>query len=177
MTLKDESGKMAFEFPDFLSESDFDTQTNACAGLKLVDFVAENEEAQFFIEAKNYINQSSNPVIMANMASRQKADYKMLTDPVAAYPLEMGMKFKDSLFRWLASGNDFKKPIVLLLVINPPPGIMARDRERLINKIKGYIPDGLNSKLSQYPRMTRLLFDMPRIEEVEKYGVSVSLLP
>jgi hypothetical protein len=91
----------------------------------------------------------------------------MLTDPVAAFPLEMGMKFKDSLFRWLASGKEFRKPIALLFVINPPKELLARDRERIIRRIRGYIPSGMTAK--QYPKMTSVFFDMQTAEDVSKY--------
>jgi hypothetical protein len=42
----------------------------------------------------------------------------MLTGPDAAFPLEMGMKFKDRILRWYASGKKFEKPRALLLVVN-----------------------------------------------------------
>jgi len=88
------------------------------------------------------------------------------------------MTFKDSLFRWLASGKEFEKPIALLLVINHPQEFQARDKERLIKRINGYIPYGINTKLAQYPKMSKVFFDMPTIEEAsQRYGFNISLLP
>jgi len=178
MILTDESGMMEFDFAGFITACYYDIPDNRCSGLKLVDFIAETESEQIFIEAKNYANVSDSQVIQVAMEKRRETDYRMLTDPVAAFPLEIGMKFKDSLFRCLVSGNEFKKPIVLLLVINPPPELKARDRERLISTIRnGYIPSDMHKKSNQYPKMQPLFFDMPHISEVPKlYGFSVSIL-
>jgi len=175
MILTDESKNMVFDFTGFITADYYDTNENQCAGLKLVDFIAENEIGQIFIETKNFINTSNSPLIQAAMDRRRKADYLMLTDPVAAFPLEIGMKFKDSLFRYLASGNDFKKPIILLLIIIPPPELKARDRERLMLNIRnGYIPTDMHKKPDRYPKMQPIYFDMPNIAEVkERYGFSV----
>jgi hypothetical protein len=52
----------------------------------------------------------------------------MLSDPASAFPLKMGIKFKDSLLRWFLSGKEFTKPIVLLLVMNPPTALEVQDR-------------------------------------------------
>ncbi|MCL2152744.1 MAG: hypothetical protein FWH57_07290 [Oscillospiraceae bacterium] len=178
MTLTDDSGTMKFDFFGFITAFYYDIPDNQCSGLKLVDFIAETESEQIFIEAKNYVNTSDSQVIQAAMEKRQEIDYRMLTDPVATFPLEIGMKFKDSLFRCLVSGNEFKKPIVLLLIINPPPELKARDRERLISTIRnGYIPSNMHKKPNQYPKMQPLFFDMPNITEVfDRYGFRVSIL-
>ena len=178
MILTDENGTMEFDFSGFIAAFRYDIPDNQCSGLKLVDFIAESESEQFFIEAKNYINASDSQAIMAAMDKRRKADYKMLTDSAAAFPLEIGMTFKDSLFSYLVSGNEFDKPIILLLVINPPPELKARDRERLISTIRnGYIPSGMHKKSDVYPKMQALFFDMPTISEVyQRYGFKVSVL-
>jgi hypothetical protein len=170
------ASNMEFDFSAFDSAEEYDTQQNQCAGLKIVDFVAESGESQFFIEVKNYANRSGNTLVQANMDKRQEIDYRMLTDPVAAFSLEMGMKFKDSLLRWFASGKEFTKPIALLLVVNPPVMFQARDRERLIRRIQGYIPNGMNDLPEQYPKISSMFFDMPTISEAQKrYGISISL--
>jgi len=176
MILTDESGKMEFNFTGFISADYFDIQDNKCAGLKLVDFVAENDENQIFIEVKNYLNFSDDEKIQIAMDKRRKTDYLKLTDWFSAFPLEIGMTFKDSLFRWLASGNEFKKPVVLLLVINPPTELKSRERRHLLNKINGYIPSGMNNKLEKYPKMSPVFFDMPYIADIPKrYGFKVSV--
>jgi hypothetical protein len=177
MTFTDESGALSFDFSGFDYAIEYDIPETDCAGLKKVDFIAENSSAYFFIEAKNYVNISDDSIVQAAMSNRRHTDYKMLTDPVAAFPLEIGMLFKDSILRWLASGKEFQKPITLLLVINPPPELQARDRERLIEKIRnGYIPCGMNKKPKQYPKITPLFFDMLTASEVyERYGFSVTV--
>ena len=177
MILKDENGNMEFDFTGFIYADYYDTPSNQCNGLKLVDFIAETESKQFFIEVKNYVNTSDSAIVQAAMNKRQNADYRMLTDPVAAFPLEIGMTFKDSLFRFLASGGELKKPIILILVINPPPELKARDRERLATTIRnGYIPSGMHKKPDIYPKMQELFFDIPTFLEVyQRYGFKVSM--
>ncbi|MDR0999782.1 MAG: hypothetical protein LBL96_03110 [Clostridiales bacterium] len=84
------------------------------------------------------------------------------------------MKFKDSLLRWLASGKNFEKPIALLLVINPQGAIKPKSRLKLIKRINGYIPTGMDAVPERYPRMKKMFFDMPTVEEVgELYGIGV----
>ena len=176
MILKDTSNRIVADFTGFISAVHYDTLENHCAGLKIVDILAENDSALFFIEIKNYINTSDLNIVQTAMDQRQKTDYLMLTDPIAALPLEMGMKFKDSLFRCLAAGDDFKKPIIFLLLINSPPELKARDRERLISKIRGYIPTDMHTKSNKYPRMQTVFFDMPIITEVyDRYGFRISV--
>ena len=168
---------MEFDFSSMDSASEYDTPDAQCVGLKVVDFVAEDNNSLFFIEVKNYVNSSNDMLIQASMDKRQNTDYLMLTDPTAAFPLEMGMKFKDSLLRWFATGRSFTKPIALLLVVNPPKSFQARDRERLVRKINGYIPSGMNNKTDKYPKITSMFFDMPTVNEVqERYGFSVSVI-
>jgi hypothetical protein len=169
-----ESG-MEFDFSAFNSAMCYDTPENQCAGLKIVDFIAENDELHFFIEVKNYANVSGDPLIQAKMDKRQKTDYLRLTDPVAAFPLEIGMKFKDSMLRWLASGNEFSKPIVLLLVMNLPMLFQSRDIEHLRRRIAGYIPEGMNVHPERFPKMTKVFFDMLNVAgDQSRYGFSVS---
>jgi hypothetical protein len=161
-----------FDFSAFKFAEKRDTPENQCVGLKTVDFVAEDNNCQFFIEVKNYANRSEDPRVQVNMDKRQKADYLMLTDPMAAFPLEMGMKFKDSLLRCFAAGEKFTKPIALLLIMNPPAAFKARDRERLERRIKGYIPSGMNKRPKQYPEITAIFFNMLTVNEAQKrYGI------
>jgi hypothetical protein len=167
---------MEFDFSGFSSAEYYDTPENQCAGLKIVDFVAENDTLRLFIEVKSFANRSDDPLIQAAMDRRQKTDYCMLTDPIAAFPLEMGMKFKDSLLRWLASGNEFSKPIALLLVMNLPDMFQSRDLERLKRHVAGYIPEGVNTQLERFPKMAKVFFDMLSIADADsRYGFSVSV--
>jgi hypothetical protein len=167
---------MEFDFSAFTSAEYYDTPENQCAGLKIVDFIADNDELHFFIEVKNYKNVSDDPYVQANMDRRQKTDYLMLNDPIAAFPLEIGMKFKDSMLRWLASGDDFSKPIALLLVMNLPALFQSRDIERLRRRIAGYIPEGMNAHPERFPKMTNVFFDMLNVTEGQlRYGFRVSV--
>jgi hypothetical protein len=176
MTLYNEDKTMEFDFSGFYTAEDYDTPQSQCVGLKVVDFVAENDKAQFFIEAKNYARESYDSQKQAHLSERQVTDYKMLTDPNAAFPLEMGMKFKDSLLRWYASGREFNKPVVLLLVVNAPSMLTSNNIIKLIQRINGYIPTGLNKKIEQYPMFTAVFFDMITADEAQnRYGFSVSL--
>jgi hypothetical protein len=175
MILCDESGNLEFDFSGFMFAENYDTAQWQCAGLKIVDFVAATSDKQFFIEAKNYINTSGNVKIQAAMEKRQETDYRMLSDPAAAFPLEIGMKFKDSLLRWIASGNEFGKSIILLLVVNPPTKLKPNERMKLIDRINGYIPTGINTNPERYPKMNSIFFDMPTVADVkERYGFNVT---
>jgi hypothetical protein len=54
MTLYNEDKTMVFDFSGFKAAEDYDTSGGQCAGLKTVDFVANDGEIQYFIEVKNY---------------------------------------------------------------------------------------------------------------------------
>ena len=168
-------GNMKFDFTGFNAEK-IDTAQNACTGLGIVDFVAENEECILFIEVKNYDNFSDDPIKQAHMDKNKENDYLKLTEESDSYPRKVGMVFKDSLFRWLAQGKEFTKPIKLLYIINPMPEFEPNDHAKLLDRIEGYIPHGINTKLSQYPKMHEIKFDMPMLENVkELYNFTVTL--
>ncbi|MDR2657331.1 MAG: hypothetical protein LBB86_05865 [Oscillospiraceae bacterium] len=165
---------LRFDFSAFKTAEPYDTPDNQCAGLKTVDFIAEDGGRQYFIEVKNYANKSDSPFVQTAMDRRRETDYRMLSDPAAVFPLEMGMKFKDSILRWLASGKDFDKPLAMLLVINPQEAMKPKARLKLIKRISGYIPAGMNATPDRYPRMKPMFFDMPTIDEVvELYGIGL----
>jgi hypothetical protein len=167
---------MKFDFSGFKDAEDYDILQNRYVGLKTVDFVAANDKAQFFIEAKNYARTSGDPQIQAHLSERQATDYRMLNDPDAAFPLEMGMKFKDSLLRWYASGKEFDKPIALLLVVHAPSALTPNNIIKLIQRINGYIPTGLNASPERFPKFTSVFFDMVTADETQnRYGFSVSV--
>ncbi|MDR0380962.1 MAG: hypothetical protein LBH86_03080 [Oscillospiraceae bacterium] len=166
---------MTFDFEGFVSADYCDTPENANKGLKIVDFIADDGEKILFIEVKNYARKSDDATTKEHLTARQETDYRMLTDPDAAFPLEMGMKFKDSLLRWYASGHRFDKPVAMLLVINPPDSLREKDIIRLIQRIDGYIPTGLNAE--QYPKFTSTFFALVTADEAEHYGFSVTVNP
>jgi hypothetical protein len=136
----------------------------SCHGLKSVDFMADTEECVCFIEVKNF-EQTGAPL------ENRKRDYKMLTDPDAAFPLEIAMKFKDSLLKKYAEGYVFSKPVVALLIMKLDK-INAKQRQRLFDKIAGYVPTGLNNK--GYERFSRIKFEIPKMSDTEQYGFTVT---
>jgi hypothetical protein len=69
------------------------------AGLMAVDFIVEVPQTLFLIEIKDFEHPRATE-------DNKKRDYKKLTDPEAAFPLEMGMKVKDSK---LAEEKRYKK--------------------------------------------------------------------
>lgn len=174
MILKE--GALTLDFTGFQWAEDFDTEENQCCGLKLVDFVAQSNDHILFVEVKNYDNVSEIPRKQAGMNKRKAIDYAMLTDPHAAFPLETGMVFKDSLLRWLATGKAFTKPIKLLFLINEMPEFEPQDRLKLIERVEGYIPTGMHTKLAQYPQMQAVSFAMPTLAETKPlYGFTTTL--
>jgi hypothetical protein len=154
-----ESG-LTFDFTRCLSAEKCDEKS--CHGLKSVDFVANSEKCVCFIEVKNF-EQTDAPL------KNRVRDYKMLTDPEAAFPLEIGMKIKDSLLKKYAEGYFYTKPIVALLILKLDK-LNAKQRQRLFNKIAGYIPTGLNKS---YERFSRIEFYIPEISDTEQYGFTV----
>ncbi|MDR1136902.1 MAG: hypothetical protein LBK91_01145 [Synergistaceae bacterium] len=94
----------------------------------------------------------------------------MLTDPDAAFPLEIGMKFKDSLLKKYAEGHAFSKPVVALLIMKLDK-INAKQRQRLFSKIAGYVPTGLNKGFAAF---SHIKFEMPRVSDTEQYGFTVT---
>jgi hypothetical protein len=159
-----ESG-MEFDFPAFNFAEYYDTPENQCAGLKIVDFIAENAELHFFIEVKNYENVSDDPAVQAAINVSQAESYQELCNP-NDFARKMIKKFEHSLFIWIATGNYIKKPVYMLLVFNTPKSFAYREREMLLTRLGKYIPkSGKN----------HIVFDVPPLDKVrEFYGFSVS---
>jgi len=110
-----------------------------CQGLKAVDFIVEGDDCLYFIEVKNYEHPKA-------PEENKERDYKMLTDEYAAFPLEIGMKVKDSLLRRYAQAKPFSKKIVFLLVIKISSAkFKFNERRNLHERVSGYIPTGLNT--------------------------------
>jgi hypothetical protein len=155
-----ESG-LTFDFSRCMAREKCDEKS--CYGLKSVDFVVETEERVCFIEVKNFEQ------VDAPRENRER-DYKMLTDPNAAFPLEIGMKIKDSLLKKFVEGGTFSKPIVVLLIIKLDR-LNTKQRKRLFSKIAGYVPTGLNKG---YERFSRIKFEIPKMSDTEQYGFTVT---
>lgn len=142
----------------------FDEKT--CDGLKMVDFLVENEDCLYFIEIKDY----EHPKTPVEYKTR---NYKMLTDSEAAFPLEMGMKLKDSLLRYYAMSKGFTTDVKFLLLINSQE-LKGRERIKLFDRVAGYVPMGLDS--DEYPSFSKISFEMPPIESVkEMFGFDVAV--
>jgi hypothetical protein len=153
--------ELTFHFTRCLAVEKCDEKS--CYGLKSVDFMVETDESVCFIEVKNF-EQTGAP------AENRNRDYKMLTDPDAAFPLEIGMKFKDSLLKKYAEGYVFSKPVVALLIMKLDK-LYAKQRQKLFSKIDGYVPTGLNK---DYARFSHIKFEMPKITDTEQYGFTVA---
>jgi len=140
-----------------------------CQGLKAVDFIVEDDDCLYFIEVKNYEHPKA-------PEENRKRDYKMLTDEYAAFPLEIGMKVKDSLLRRYAQAKPFSKKIVFLLVIKfPSSKFKFNERRNLHERVSGYIPTGLND--SKYKAFNSIYFDIVLIDELQSnYGFDVTVL-
>jgi hypothetical protein len=135
-------------------------------GLKLVDFVVEDESCLYFIEIKDYDHPNTPD-------EQRESNYKMLNDPEAALPLEIGMKLKDSLLRFYALSREFSTEVKFLFIINSNE-LKSRERTKLAERIAGYIPNGLNT--DEHPNFSKISFEMPPIESVkEKYGFDCSI--
>jgi hypothetical protein len=132
-----------------------------CNGLKLVDFLIHNKDCLYFIEVKDYEHPKT-------PAGQRTMNYKMLNDPAAALPLEIGMKLKDSLLRYYARSGKFTAEVKFLFIINSVE-LKSRERIKLAERVAGYVPNGLNS--DKYPSFSKISFDMPLIDGIkEKYG-------
>lgn len=160
-----EEGNLRFDFSTLLSAERFDDKRNNAYGMKAVDFVVEDAERMFFIEAKDYQNPSA-------PAGRRKTDYEMLitavNDKGAIFPIEMGAKIKDSLLRKFAEGGTFSKKVVYLLLINLDK-LGAFERGMLTEKICGHIPTGLNE--SRFCAFTSMEFRLVNAEQLNNYGI------
>jgi hypothetical protein len=156
-----ESG-LTFDFHDLPFER---ADAVSCQGLMAVDFIVDNPDCLCFIEVKNYEQ------VNAPEANR-KRDYKMLTDEYAAFPLEIGMKVKDSLLRRYAEGKSVSKNIKFLLIIKSSY-MKFNEKRNLYERVRGYIPTGLNG----YPAFNEISFEMPQIDELKsKYGFDVTII-
>jgi hypothetical protein len=157
------ASESGLEFDFHLSYEKADAEN--CQGLKAVDFIVEDDDYLYLIEIKNYEHPNAPEENRVN-------DYKMLTDKNATFPLEIGMKVKDSLLRRYAKAKSFSKKIKFLLVIKFS-SFQTNERQYLYERVIGYIPTGLNG----YPAFSSISFEMPRIDELKnKYGFDVMVL-
>jgi len=158
-------GNLMFEFPSFLSVERFDNKESNPFGMKSVDFVAEDADCLYFIEIKDYQHPKATP-------NRRKADYETLIAAVknkkSIFTVEMGAKIKDSLLRKYSLGEQFSKRIVFLLFINFDV-FSEIERGRLMAKISGHIPTGLNEP--RFPAFTSVSFDLVNAGQLKNYGI------
>jgi hypothetical protein len=139
---------------------------NVPLGLMSVDFEVDYTDYLCLIEVKNYDNPKATP-------KNRETDYKRLTDPEAAFPLEIGMKIKDTLLKKFSEGATFDKPILFIL-INKFDILEPSERINLYDKISGYIPTGLKGK-SKFTHGIK--FDMPSFYDLDhKYGIKATPL-
>jgi hypothetical protein len=158
-----ESG-LSLKFHSPLEKAD----TESCQGLKSVDFIVEDTNCLYLIEVKNY-EQANAPEL------NRIQDYEMLTDKekITKFLLEIGMKVKDTLLKRYAQEKPFAKDVMFLLIINFSR-LQYNQRLKLLDRVRGYIPTGLNKK--DYPAFTNISFDMPNFEKLKsEYGFDVTV--
>jgi hypothetical protein len=153
---------------EFSSEKVFKKlDENVPRGLMSVDFEVDYTDFFCLIEVKNYENPKATE-------KRKKIDYKKLTDPEAAFPLEIGMKIKDTLLKKYTEGAKFDKPVLFLLVTKFD-FLEPAERITLYKKIDGYIPTGLNGN-NEFK--LGIKFDMPSFDDLNtKYGIIAAPTP
>jgi hypothetical protein len=159
-----DEGSLNFDFTNCGMPTKFDTQNNS--GLHAVDFFIEREDYLLFIEVKDYQNPHT-------PREQQIDDYDMLKKAGIAkksvFALEMGGKIKDSLLNLYAKGESFTKNVVYLLFINCD-ALMAAERQRLFDKIRGHIPTGLNNN-DRFTAFKEIKFKPVNVEKLKKYGI------
>ncbi|MDR2671356.1 MAG: hypothetical protein LBC26_06520 [Oscillospiraceae bacterium] len=153
-------GRLTFQFHAPWEKAD----EHVPAGLKAVDFIVDTHEILYLVEVKDFENPQAS-------VENKKRDYKMLTDPEATFPLEIGMKVKDTLLKQYADSVSFDKPIKFLLLIKLAK-LEPGERATLYEWIRKYIPMGLK----KFPNFTSIDFDLTSLSEMqEKYGFDVSV--
>ncbi|MDR0811302.1 MAG: hypothetical protein LBN23_03365 [Paludibacter sp.] len=160
----EESG-IKFDFSSCGITQKFDT--NTYSGLKAVDFISETDDCLYFIEVKNYQHPQ------APLENKEK-DYQMLIDAgttsdTSVFNLEMGAKIKDSLLRQYASGCNFNKKVIYLLVIHLTK-LGEFERGMLKTKILGHVPIGLND--TTFCKFKEISFEVTDIAQLGQYGIA-----
>jgi len=172
ITLYDDDKRptMRFNFPApaFSAES-IDIDDNKYDGSPIVDIVAENEYALLFVEAKNFIHISTDPSIQASMDISQARSLADMRD-IEGYARKMLRKLEHSLFVWVASGKHIDKPVFMILAFNTPSEFLSRERIRLTDRLRKYIPAGAKNN-------SGVVFDMPSLDCIEqRYGFSATVI-
>ena len=161
-----DEGNLHFEFLSFLSAERFDSKELNVFGMKSVDFVAEDTDCLYFIEVKDYQHPNTTE-------NRRKLDFETLIAAVESkksiFTVEMGAKIKDSLLRKYSLGEQINKKIVFLLFINLDK-FGEFERGRLLAKISGHIPTGLND--ARFPAFTSISFDLVNAVQLKNYGIT-----
>ncbi|MDR3210780.1 MAG: hypothetical protein LBU79_02545 [Planctomycetota bacterium] len=168
MIFYNEDKSMSFSFTDFECVVAYDITANKFDGAAIVDFVATSNKRVLFIEAKNYIRTSNNTCIQASIDKTLSESIDELRDEVG-FARKMIKKLEHSLFVWIASGNHIQTPIFLLLVFNPPQGYLSRERTKLVERLRKYLPSGAKDR-------SLIFFDFPSLTEIQnRYGFSVTI--
>jgi hypothetical protein len=129
------------------------------AGLMSVDFIVDAPDVLYLIEVKDFEHSRAT-------AENKKRDYKKLTDPEAAFPLEIGMKVKDTLLKQFADSLSFEKPVKFLLLIKMSK-LEPSERTTIYEWTRKYIPTGLKKS----PKFTSIDFDLTSPSEMQsQYG-------
>jgi hypothetical protein len=153
-------GVLTFDFHASWEKAD----DNVPAGLMSVDFIVDAPDFLYLIEVKDFEHPRA-PI------KNKKRDYKKLTDPATAFPLEIGMKVKDTLLKQFASSFSFEKPVKFLLVIKMAK-LEPSERTTLYEWTQKYIPAGLKKS----PQFTSIEFDITSPDEMEsQYGFGVTV--
>jgi hypothetical protein len=136
-------------------------------GLKSVDFIVETKTCSLYIEVKN----PDNP--RAREYPAYEKFYQNIKSDQTKFPLEIGMKVKDSLLKQYALGKTFTKPIQFVLILQAD-NLTFKERTHLSDRIRGYIPTGLNH--DDFQNFTNIKFDFKNMREFqEKYGEYVEI--
>ncbi|MDR1193029.1 MAG: hypothetical protein LBK98_02495 [Peptococcaceae bacterium] len=168
--MKYTESKMWFDFTGFLFAQPVDIPANKFDGASIVDFIAESDKSLLLVETKNYVNLSDDLAVQAAIDKSQAESFYELTHPVD-FARRMIKKLEHGLFVWVAAGNQIRKPISMLLVFNTPPQFTTRERDKLLNRLRRYIPESAGNK-------TAVLFDMPTVAEVNaRYEFNVTVQP
>lgn len=130
-------GRLSFDFREGTLAYKADNPTlNALGG---VDFVIELEDKFIFVEVKDVENKNAIPEERAEWVRELKIEKK---NP---FLRDMGVKFKDTVLRRWANGEELDKPIwyIVLLELNSIDAVL---RSKLSENLMLWLPNCINKK-------------------------------
>ena len=143
-----------------------------------VDFIAETEDLQYYIEVKDFQNpkapeethkENHKMLIAATKSKKEKTKDKNYDDisfeKGANFCLKIGQKIRDSIIYKYGRGEKFAKRVVFIVVINLE-SLGQSELGNLKNKINGYIPTWLNSE--EFVDFKSISFDLVNAEQLNK---------